>query len=199
MKLFEITSRVDVKLGIALVNAIEKFTGNSHDEEAEAIKILEGNYNNPQLAPFMYSGPMYRVVSFDDDVDPTEQDILKYQDQSGRTLYSFAKTEDGVEAFLDIAAANIEPPLTLVIFKQQGRGYDTQKIYRYVRQFSKDDLEQAGIPPRLGNLQRAGATFTDDDFDGTVKEVIAPLSPNGFEILQTEHYPEDDWEDDDWD
>ena len=125
MKLFEITSRVDVKLGIALVNAIEKFTGNSHDEEAEAIKILEGNYNNPQLAPFMYSGPMYRVVSFDGEVDPTKQDILKYQ--GGRTLYSFSKTEEGVEAFLDVAAANIEPPLTLVIFKQQGRGYDTQK------------------------------------------------------------------------
>lgn len=195
MKLFEITSRVDVKLGIALVNAIEKFTGNSHDEEAEAIKILEGNYNNPQLAPFMYSGPLYRVVSFDGEVDPTKQDILKYQ--GGRTLYSFAKTEEGVEAFLDIAAANIEPPLTLVIFKQQGRGYDTQKIYRYVRQFSKDDLEQAGIPPKLFNLQRAGATFKNSDFEGTVKEVIAPLSPNGFEILQTEHYPE--WEDDDWD
>jgi len=125
----------------------------------------------------------------------SEEEILSHTRRND--LLSFAKTEAGVDGWIE-QLGDLDGSETQTITMQTGKGYDVQKIYRYLRQYSQADLDQAaGEPANLHNLKRAGGLSQDSQaFGTTVLEVVAYLNKS-LEVVDVRSIDVDEYYEDD--
>ena len=200
----EISSRVNIDILTQVAIALSVTTSNEWDTDAGAqgFKILEQYYNHPQLQPFMYRGKMYRA--FLDEFELEKEEILQYK--SSRKLFSFSKRPEGVKNWIQNLSTD-EDDEVITFTEQTGMGYDVQKIYRYVNQFSDEDILKHGRDENtrthrdmaVSSLRRAGGTPKKHhgqyvNFIGPVYEVVAPID-NSIEVIddETEYNPSIQW------
>jgi hypothetical protein len=196
MKLLEISKRTaNIPMMVKLFKAVDAATGNYHDDEEgiASLQFLANTINNPIVAPFLYRGKMYRLIMLDADEDKnTKIDmnmINNYiKNESKVNMFSFSKTIEGVESWEEMGSDPGGPEIHISL-AQTGVGFDVQKIYRYVKQFSKEDLEREVGTAELYNVERAGGTRTG------VFEVIAPYNET-LQITDVETKYESDLYDD---
>ena len=189
MLLVEITSKLNKESIITLVKAVDDATGNDGGDK-NAQLFLFNNLKNPEFSQFLYRGPMFRVLVKSGKRPITTEQVMSWRKSTGQTSHSFAKTKDGVDAFTNSLGEISSKGETHTILKQTGVGFDVQKQYRYIKQFSETDLKSAGIAGSVYNLQRAGGTFpknqTLTQFE-TVREVIGPYN-NSLSIVSCKYF-----------
>jgi len=167
MKLYEISNRVDVEILLKVAQALDVTTSNGWTSAGPAYQILRQYYNHPSTQPFMYTGKMFRVLITEGEDGLDREDILK---QGGTKLYSFARTEAALEKFYE-QLGDIEETQTMTYVSQVGKGYDVQKLYRYIKQYSDVDLQQT-----TGQTSSKDSMLYHFKRAALVMEIVAPLN-----------------------
>ena len=189
MKLFEISARVDIDALIDVARALDVTTSNGWTDAGQAYKVLRQYYSHPAMQPFMYTGKMYRVLISEGEDGLEREDILAH---GGTKLYSFARTEDALETFYE-QLGDIEETQTMTYVSQTGKGYDVQKIYRYIIQYGEADIQQAA-----GSTSDRASIVYHLKRAGKVMEIVAPLNAS-LQVYDThtvnvdnDYYDDDD-------
>ncbi len=199
MRLIEISNRIEknMPMMIALAKATVSAISNGHDDEegTQALQFIGANIDTPEYAPFLYQGKMYRLIMLDGEEHANTnidmQMITNYvKNESKVKVFSFSKTQEGIENWEEMGSDPYGAEIHIIL-EQTGKGFDIQKIYRYIKQFPKDTIKDNLDMFALGLLQRAGGS------EDSVLEVIAPYNST-LRIVDTEtKYEDDDYEDDD--
>ena len=151
-----------------LYDAVDAYTSNNHEGEAgqAGLAFLAIILKDPQYEKLVYEGDMYRAMVFDGDA-PSEDEIVK---RGKGKLHSFAKTQEGVESFLedtgDIEFGEKEH-ITDLIISQTGRAIDVSAVYNLLKRLTKLNL---------ATIDRAAE----------VGEVIGPYAPPLHEVDRRE-------------